>query len=94
MDAHELGREVFADEPVLQERFDRAVSEGAIPERVVVEAAVAKRVTRNHKIRTDTGIDITFPAEYGKNPDFLEFESNLDGTLSIRIKNVGAIENR
>ncbi len=47
-----------------------------------------------HKIRTDTGIDITFPAEYGKNPDFLEFESNLDGTLSIRIKNVGAIENR
>ena len=43
---------------------------------------------------TDTGVDITFPAEYGKNPDFLEFESNLDGTLSIRIKNVGAIENR
>ena len=94
VDAYELGREVFADEPVLQERFDRAVNEGAIPERVVVEAAVAKRVTRNHKIRTDTGIELTFPAEYGENPDFIEFSSAADGRIQIALKNIGHIENR
>ena len=94
VDAHELGREVFADEPVLQERFDRAVDAGAIPERVVVEKAVAKRVTKNHKIRTDTGIELTFPAEYGENPDFIEFFSTPDGRIEIALKNIGAIENR
>ena len=94
VDAHELGREVFADEPVLQERFDRAVDAGAIPERVGVEKAVAKRVTKNHKIRTDTGIELTFPAEYGENPDFIEFFSTPDGRIEIALKNIGAIENR
>lgn len=94
VDAHELGREVFADEPVLQERFEAAVNEGALPERVVVEKAVAKRVTKNHKIRTDTGIELTFPAEYGENPDFIEFFSTPDGRIEIALKNIGAIENR
>jgi hypothetical protein len=79
---------------VLQERFDRAVDAGAIPERVVVEKAVAKRVTKNHKIRTDTGIELTFPAEYGENPDFIEFFSTPDGRIEIALKNIGAIENR
>lgn len=94
VDACDLGREVFADEPVLQERFNRAVNEGAIPERVVVEKAVAKRVTKNHKIRTDTGIELTFPAEYGENPEFIEFFSTPDGRIEIALKNIGSIENR
>ena len=68
VDARELGREVFADQPRVAERFEAAVEKGALPERVVVEKAVAKRVTKSHKIRTDTGIELTFPAEYGRTP--------------------------
>lgn len=94
IDAAELGREVFADEPVCQERFARAVNEGAIPERVVVEKAVAKRVTKSHKIRTDTGIELTFPAEYGENAEFIEFFNTPDGRIEIALKNIGSIENR
>ena len=94
LDAHELGREVFADAPQVAERFDRAVDEGVLPERVVVEKAVAKRVTRTHKIRTDTGIEVTFPAEYGENAEFIEFLSTPDGRIEIALKNIGAIENR
>ena len=86
--------EVFADQPRVAERFDRAVEEGALPERVVVEKAVAKRVTKSHKIRTDTGIELTFPAEYGENSDFIEFFSTPDGRIEIALKNIGAIENR
>ena len=40
VDARELGREVFADQPRVAERFDRAVEEGALPERVVVELSL------------------------------------------------------
>ncbi|MFR3091329.1 MAG: nucleoid-associated protein, partial [Eggerthella lenta] len=73
----DLGEEVFEDEP-LQKRFEQALADEALPERVVVEKNVAKRVAKSHKIRTDTGIDITFPAEYGENPDFIEFVSGTE----------------
>ena len=63
-------------------------------ERVVVEKNVAKRVAKSHKIRTDTGIELTFPAEYGENSDFIEFFSTPDGRIEIALKNIGAIENR
>ncbi len=89
----DLADEVFEDEP-LQKRFEEALAEEAMPERVVVEKAVAKRVAKNHKIRTDTGIDITFPAEYGENPEFMEFISAPNGLISIELKNIGRIENR
>ncbi len=89
----DLGEEVFDDEP-LQRRFGEALAEQAMPERVVVEKAVAKRVAKNHKIRTDTGIEVTFPAELGENPEFIEFVSAPDGLISIQLKNIGHIENR
>ena len=43
---------------------------------------------------TDTGIDIAFPAEYGENPDFIEFVSGPNGLINIELKNIGHIENR
>lgn len=89
----DLGEEVFEDEP-LQRRFEEALAEEALPERVVVEKNVAKRVARSHKIRTDTGIDITFPAELGENPEFIEFVSGPNGLINIELKNIGSIENR
>ncbi len=91
--AQELGHEVFEDD-ALQKRFEEAVAEEELPQRVVVEKAVAKRVAKSHKIRTDTGIDITFPVEYGQNPDFMEFVSTPNGLISIQLKNIGSIENR
>ena len=89
----ELAREVFEDD-ALKRRFEEAAAEEELPERVVVEKAVAKRVAKSHKIRTDTGIDITFPAEYGRNPEFIEFVNAPNGLISIELKNIGRIENR
>ena len=42
----DLGEEVFEDEP-LQKRFEEALAEEALPERVVVEKSVAKRVAKS-----------------------------------------------
>lgn len=90
----ELGREVFGEGTPLLDRYEAAVAEEALPARIAVEREAAKRVARNHKIRTDTGIEITFPAEYGRNPDFIEFVSGPDGKISIELKNISHIENR
>ncbi len=59
-----------------------------------MEKKAAQRLARNHKIRTDTGIEITFPTEYSHNPDFIEFVSMPNGMISIELKNIGNIENR
>lgn len=90
----ELGRAVFEDNETLQRRFEEHVQEEELPERVTVEKKVVQRVAKNHKIRTDTGIEITFPAEYSQNPDFIEFTSMPDGRISISLKNIAHIENR
>ncbi len=90
----ELGREVFGDGSPLLDRYEEAVVKEELPERIAVEKEAARRVAKNHKIRTDTGIEITFPAEYGRNPDFIEFTSTPDGLISIELKNISHIENR
>lgn len=89
----DMAQEVFEDEP-LRERFVEQVRQEQFPEQVRVERQAVQRVTRNHKIRTDTGIEITFPSEYANNPDFIEFASTPNGLISIELKNIGHIENR
>ena len=79
---------------VMRERFEQAAQAVDLPERVPLEREAVRRVARSHKIRTDTGIEVTFPAEYSRNPEFITFTSEADGTISIQIKNIGSIENR
>lgn len=88
-----LAEVAFEDEP-LRERFVSAAVEEELPETVHVEKEAARRIVGNHKIRTDTGIEITFPSEYAHNSDFIEFSSAPNGLISIELKNIGRVENR
>ncbi|MDO4443524.1 MAG: nucleoid-associated protein [Slackia sp.] len=89
----DMAADVFEDEP-LQKRFEEAVAHEQLPERVAVEKKVAQRVAKNHKIRTDTGIEITFPSEYSNSSEFIEFVNAPNGLIQIELKNIGSIENR
>ena len=90
----EVGRAVFEDEPALAERYAAEAAEASLPAEVPVEPAVAERRGRNHRIRTDTGIEITFPSEYCDNRDYIEFVNEPNGLISIELKNIGKITNR
>lgn len=90
----ELGEEVFEDAPQMRERYEELARDEELPERVQVKRSVAHAANRSHRIRTDTGIEVTFPSEYSTNPDFIEFVTNSDGSMSIELKNIGHIENR
>ena len=90
----ELGEEVFEDEPAMRQRFEESARESDLPERVPMKRSVANRMAKSHRIRTDTGIEITFPSEYSSNPEFIEFVTEADGSISIELKNIGSIENR
>ena len=85
--------EVFDDEGS-RRRFEQAAADEQLGDRVHMERDVAKRVSRNHKIVTDTGIVLTFPAEYSHNTELIEFKSAPNGLIQIELKNIGSIENR
>ena len=85
----------FEDEPVLRDAVKASLAEEQVPERVPVERRQVERAAvRNHKIRTDTGIEISFPAEMVSNSDYIEFVNEPNGLISIELKNIGSIENR
>ncbi|EHF01269.1 hypothetical protein HMPREF1008_01749 [Olsenella sp. oral taxon 809 str. F0356] len=90
----EVGREVFEGRPDVQERYEQAAREERLPEEVSVRCGVANRMAKSHKIRTDTGIEISFPSEYASNDDYIEFSRDAEGRVSILIKNVGSIQNK
>ena len=90
----DLGSDVFGDSPVLQREFEEQIKEAKLPEAVAIEKEYAQKAGRSHKIKTDTGIEITFPSEYIENTDFIQFINNPDGTLSIELKNIGKIVNK
>lgn len=87
--------EAFEDEPVMRDAIKASLQEERLPERVPVERAQVERAAvRNHKIRTDTGIEISFPAEMVDNPDYIEFANEPNGLISISLRNIGSFENR
>ena len=90
----DLGEEVFAQNEEMQQEFRRQVSAAGVPERVSVPKKLAAKEARSQRIRTDTGIEITFPLDYAENTDYLEFLREEDGTIAIQIKRVGSIENK
>ncbi|MFC2704620.1 MAG: nucleoid-associated protein [Olsenella profusa] len=90
----EVGRAVFEGQPQLRERYEQATREERLPEEVPVRRSAARRITKSHRIKTDTGIEISFPSEYAADANFIEFTSDAEGMVSILIKNVTHIENR
>lgn len=90
----ELGKQVFADSPAMQDAFEKKIEEREMPKDIKVEHKTVVKTAKSHKIKTDTGIELTFPAEYFENPDYIEFINNPNGTLSIELKNIGKIVNK
>ncbi|MDO4854632.1 MAG: nucleoid-associated protein [Coriobacteriia bacterium] len=93
-DIDEMADEVFGDQAAPRETIREYAQERELPQQVSVEKEVVKRVARTQKIRTDTGIEISFPAEYVRSPEFISFTSTADGTYSISLNNITSIENR
>lgn len=90
----EIGRVVFEDRPDVQQVFEERVREAKLPEEAPVRRGVANRLAKNHKIKTDTGIEITFPSDLADKPGYLDFATGSDGTITISIGNVAHIENK
>jgi hypothetical protein len=90
-----VAREIFRDNPAAQREYVEEIQQAGIQEdEVQLSEKITQRKFRNHKIKTDTGIEINFPSTYYNNQDMIEFINNPNGTVSILIKNVGKISNK
>lgn len=90
----EMGAELFSGSEQMEREFEKQVNDKQLPRHIKLEKNFAIRAGKNHKIKTDTGIEISFPVEYFENPNFIEFVNNPNGTISIEVKNIGKITNK
>lgn len=91
----ELADEVFEQNEDIKREYIQELHKSGIRESsVAVAHEQLGRKIRNQKIKTDTGIEIDFPSSYVNDKDKIEFVNNIDGTISIVIKNVGRIRSR
>ena len=89
-----LAREVFEETPKIAKAFHARVEETALPKEIELPRAAVSASLRRQKIKTDTGIEISFPAEYFNNSDYIEFITHSDGTTTIEIRKIGKITNK
>lgn len=90
----EVGERVFEDAPQMRETFEQKARESHLPEEMPVRRGAANRMTKNHRIRTDTGIEITYPSEYVHKPELISIEREEDGSMRITLRGIAHIENR
>ena len=90
----EVGRKVFERHLGMQQSYMEQIEHASLPKVAEVDRDYAVRTNKSHKIKTDTGIELTVPSDFFNNTDYIEFVSNENGTISINIKNVGEIVNR
>ena len=96
LDPIRTGRAVFARSPDMQEAFQQKMQEaGFTPnERIAVNRESLLKKIVNHKLKTDTGIELIIPSEYFDNTDYIEFNHAEDGSLYITLKHIGSIVNK
>lgn len=85
---------VFDGRPVMRDEFMEKLSDADVPEKVEVNRYITKKMSSNVKLGTDIGVEVSFPAEYYRDNEHIEIINNEDGTISIRINNIGEIINK
>lgn len=93
IDVEEVAKTVFRESPELKQDFIAHVEKAGLYEKniPIQNEKIVERNFRKQKIKTDTGVEISLPVEYYGNRDKIEFINNLDGTVSILLKNIGKI---
>ena len=74
--------------------FRQKLEETPLPATVSLPVKTAVRVAGKQKIKTDTGIEISVPAELFSDPDCIEFTKEVNGTTTITIKGIHKISSR
>lgn len=89
-----IAENTFKKSPEMKQEFIEHIERTGIEERELnVDKEIANKVFKKHKIKTDSGIEISLPYDFYKDREKMEFINNPDGTISIMLKNINKITN-
>ena len=94
LDTEKIANHIFDGRPAMLGEFKAKMENGNVPPQIEVNKYVTKKVTSDIKISTDIGEELSFPAEYYNNADYVDIINNDDGTISIVIHNIGELTNK
>lgn len=94
IDTEEVAEKIFDGKPGMRDEFIQKIEKANVPQKVEMNSYVTKKLASNVEIVTDIGVELTFPAEYYQNSDYVSFINNEDGTISIQINNIGEVINK
>lgn len=90
------GQTIFHAQPTMQAAMEQELRdcgwEKAEP--IVLDKNAALKKLLHHKLKTDTGIELTVPVEYFESTEYMEFQKEGDGSLSITLKHITNLTNR
>ncbi|MBR3358206.1 MAG: nucleoid-associated protein [Solobacterium sp.] len=89
-----LAEEMFEDIPDMAEAFRQKVRAQTLPEEIELPKQAVTAAMKKQRLKTDTGIEISVPAEYCQDTNYIEFHREEDGTIRIEIKGIGSITNK
>ncbi|MEG0329164.1 MAG: nucleoid-associated protein [Longicatena sp.] len=90
----EVGTLLFADKPLAQNEFQEEMRTQGISKDIEVEFVKSSKRDKMQKIKTDKGIEINIPVDYMNSKEFVEFQTQSDGTISIQLKNINHISSK
>ncbi|MBK5245071.1 MAG: nucleoid-associated protein, partial [Eubacteriaceae bacterium] len=95
IDIDNIAKTTFNGDEMIQAKFKEAVEQnGLFDKKVQVTANIEKKIFKKQKFITDTGIEISIPADQLNRNDIIEFKNNPDGTISVEIKNIGLLNQK
>ncbi len=92
IDVKDVAEVVYSNNDRFKSRMETLIEEKELPENIELQAK-APVAMRKHKIKSDTGIEISVPIELMDAKGMLEIKKNSDGTCSIIMNNIGKIIN-
>lgn len=94
IEVDKLAESVFDGRPAMKDEFNAKIEEAQVPQKFEMNKYVTKKMSANIKITTDIGVEIILPAELYRDNEHIEIINNEDGTLSVKINNIGEIINK
>ena len=91
IEPEKVAQTVFEGRPAMHDEFMKKLEEAEVPEKVEINKYVTKKLSSNIKITTDIGVEISFPAEFYRDNEHIEIINNEDGTISVKINNIGEL---
>lgn len=95
IDINHVKKEAFNKNLELQNIYEEEIKNKGLEEKIIeVNEPLYKKIPKTQKLVTDDGIEIKVPVSYLTNSDKIEFITNIDGTTSLLLKNIGDIQGK